>query len=843
MNIKINLALTNYLMDFFLLRQGTIAWSKEDLKKPAQQANKVFARPDVPKDAPPDLKDTHSNLVLDADGKRVTGSLLLSDVIGGGNSLSMSPAFPIVRAWLMFARLLMVPMVVVASFIPGWFALLPIVIGMLYYSMEHISEGFGKGFSILPQGGKAAWISRAMLLAVLYMTIVSPWWVRLMVWPWIPLMSAFHHMPRLRNLSGRTKMLKEQDVHFRRALTLSTSDVELDAAHIEARAMQVERTKKDKSPLFDYGFNATGFASAMGSKSSPDRGNTMKQTILDFFPGWVIFGAPGTGKTARVLRGFIKAIVTAVDAAGKKVAVGLLLLDNKAGQLVLEGMSSIQDFKMICPEDYTLPNGKVLKASIFAPIENLNAEQAAEMIAEILGGTGDSDKIWPDAGRRLATMAFIILEEAGRLHREGKLLPFTTLIPKKEKDENGKNHTVMKRCPLTAEDVKWTVMNALSLLADQGRVTAMGYLIPDRELERNPHLLMAAEYLNGEYPSLSDNTRTSIQMTATTWGTKMIANRYMRTWMNAEHGVQIEDCLKGQHMGLMVPFVRYGIPGQVCEKLAKYRLFRAVQIRGDKWNEVVGQTAAVIIEDEFALNAGNGEQLAHIIPIARSLGLGYVGTVQSITELVARMGKERTMALLNNFPNVMTFRSNPETLEYMAERMGSIAKIVPCTKPEQIPVGIAYEQSCVALAQTHNWDGNPDLYDQEYLENTSLSFNEGMSGPAAGNGPMGQLFQIENQLQAAMGVSKNSQSTGSSMSYKHVSPDKTGMRFIKGAKITLENGPLWVSADSDRFLNTPGWALVRMNRGEMGRYDLVTTTPIYTSDIFAVAPDAVKQAA
>ena len=80
--------------------------------------------------------------------------------------------------------------------------------------------------------------------------------------------------------------------------------------------------------------------------------------------------------------------------------------------------------------------------------------------------------------------------------------------------------------------------------------------------------------------------------------------------------------------------------------MVRARLYNFLKNRSSSWEE--GGTRAILMWDEFALGIGSGDMEANMLPIQRSLGLTSVFATQTITEVRARMGRERADALLDN---------------------------------------------------------------------------------------------------------------------------------------------------------------------------------------------------
>lgn len=845
-------------------RRDHLRITQADMDEATRQTNDLFHPPHVPKDIngqplPEDLADIYNPLIFDSHGKRVTGRLLLADSIGGSSLASPSPAWPILKSKFDTMRLALVPCFAVAAFTTpglgvaaiGSFALYKMGTGEGKTLTEAIKELRSGGFVNAVQTLAAIGFGTLLPLAIIMFTADTPVWFKLATWTWIPMLSAIL-APMARDDGGsREEALFQQDFHFRRIGVATSSYITEIKKAFEARWSQANRALKDKSPLMDLNLTAEGIFAQYGYMFAPDAGKKMVLTLNDLMPGAFIFGEPGTGKTAGVLRPVMDAWVLASIG-------GAVVFDNK-GDLQKEHIEAILNYRFISPEDFVTSSGRVIPASAFNPIEGMDAETMADLLVQAMAGEQSKDDEWSKGARDLCVNLGIILEFACK---------------RWPKNYKWHLHNIFKI--ITNENFMWEIINFLKNAKAGGG---------NEFIRTNPHLQLALDWVIGYYAGLADKTKSSLLMNIRGWANTLESNRSMSKWMKTDHGIMIEDSLRGDLMGIYCPKDVYGEAGTVIEKLCRWRLYRAIKARGSKWRdlpaemrsaysmELLAKEAALIkagvpaddydrqlldieigkqsvedlnraeglensprkhtfvlmLWDEMALGVGNGKQESDIMPVARSLGLATVAAAQSINQFFERMGTDRTRALLVNFPHLIVYRSDKETMSYTQEAMGYVGRI-HAAGPNDVPVGIGYLDSLNSIAQSHN-PGIAALYDQELLENTSVSTS---ISDRDGMDIAGRIAGMMNPSMA--------KKTSTSLSYKHVAPELAGMRFVNGGKVTITNKPLVDMEEIGRLLETPFHCFVQIQRGGVKRRDICVTTPIFANDIFA-ANDSQKKAA
>lgn len=843
-------------------RRDHLRITQADLDEATRLTNDLFDPPHVPKDIngeplPEDLADTYNPLIFDQHGKRVTGRLFLADLVGGSSLASPSPAWPILKSKFDTFRLGMVPCFAAAAFTSPGLGVAAIGAFALYKMATGEGKTFKETIHELRNGGlvnatkKLAAMGFGTLLpiALLLFTADTPLWFKLASWPWIPMLAAIL-APIARDDGGkRDDLLFMQDFHFRRIGVATSSYITEIKKAYEARWSQGQRALKDKSPIMDLNLTAEGLFAQYGYMFAPDAGKKMPLTLNDLMPGAFIFGEPGTGKTAGVIRPVMEAWV-------KASIGGAVVFDNK-GDLQKEHLELFMNYFFIAPEDFVTNSGRIIPATAFNPIEGMDAETLADLLVQAMAGEQAKDDEWSKGARDLVVNLGIILEFACKLW------------PKTYKWHL---HNVFKI--ITNETFLWETIN----LIKEPRVNAGNAYI-----QKHPHLQLAMDWVLGYYAGLADKTKSSLLMNIRGWANTLESNRNMAKWMKTDHGIMIEDSLRGDLMGIYCPKDVYGEAGTVIEKLCRWRLYRAIKARGSKWRELPAEkrsaysmellareaafikagvpadsyerqaldieigmqtcadlnaleglensprkhTFVLMLWDEMALGVGNGKQESDIMPVARSLGLATVAAAQSINQFFERMGTDRTRALLVNFPHLISYRSDKETMAYIQEAMGYVGRI-HAASPNDTPVGIGYLDSMNSIAQSHD-PRVAALYDQELLENTSVSYSV---SDRDGMDIAGQLAGVINPAMA--------KKTSTSLSYKYVSPELAPMRFINGGKVTITNKPLVDMEEVGRLLETPFHCFVQIQRGGVKRRDLCVTKPIFTTDIFKPDSGEVK---
>lgn len=390
----------------------------------------------------------------------------------------------------------------------------------------------------------------------------------------------------------------------------------------ELRRQQAEAANADKSAFIALG-NATGQFYYNHDPLAAQAGLTLGMSASDFSTHLVVFGATGTGKTAGVLRPVAKQWSEANGG-------GLLVLDGK-GDLPRE-MVSLPDFQLVTPE-----------TSELALLEGLIAEDVVDALASIGAGDQKMD-FWRASGEAMLRASAVLLENA----QDREIYPWTLSAL----------HQVINR-----EEYRRELIISFK---DH----------PDVETEGQ--IGQAVRYWLHEFDSLSPNTAGSVVGTVNSWINPILGHRDLINWSRASTGVDPSIVLQGGRVGVAVPAYKYGSAGVAVTALVKQRVYRAVRRRGSSWRNTPGQTALLMLIDEAQEVLSSADM--DMWPVARSLGLAGVIATQSVDELVARFGKDRALAMLNNFRSLISYKSSDLTVEYACKRAGSHLRLASSIK-------------------------------------------------------------------------------------------------------------------------------------------------------------------
>lgn len=769
----------------------------------ARAAN--LLRPDVPRAAftkegkrvpvPADLKDEFNPMYKDATGVLMASKLLLDDVADKPNT-TPSPAAPLIALREVWPILATVPFMPLAGL--HWSCSVAILGSYAFLAKTDNRSSFLGNLKYIALG--RSW-KEAVILGPLfaYLIFAAPGALASGV---LPLWMCWKAFAWLKNRNyqvdpkGRAKKLYGITQHLTRPGYATETDHE-DKMHTVARQEQVNAVVADKAPLVDIGATATGFYTGRGSLNSPDEGKNMVLSGTDLGPGMLVLGSSGTGKTYTVLIPFLKEIsrINKVAKAPEE-RHGMLVMDNK-GELPLIGCGIYEDYLLLSPEPVWDPaNQRLVPATPFNPIEGLNAEQAVKLLGDI--HEAETGSVWDMATMEKHLYTAIALECAKMLNIRS--------CPVISKEGVYQNRSVK---------VAWTLGRIEAYTkSDEDRQTIVYTLasIDSRAKEKNKpspvaqHPLMekAFKYFQENYNKLADNTKSSVNFTVSAWSMKTL-NRYMGAWWETETGVSIEDVFKGKAIGLYCPKSRYGLAGQLIESMVRQRLYNHLLSRGKGWEK--GGTRAMFVWDEFALGIGKGEMEANIAPIQRSLGMSSIFATQTITEAVARMGRERADAFLDNVgKNIICLASNEETYEFLSKKMGTYRGFTPSSRSKEAPVAIDF-YGTLRAKDLAGIDG-VEIYDQERLENKQTKAPKSMF-------THGMLPNFE-----AMRGMKDADKL-----YKNVRDEDAFIRYPDAGLLSMEEKRVFEASELARLLKFRFHAFCMVHRGGAPRFDVVHLGP------------------
>lgn len=378
-----------------------------------------------------------------------------------------------------------------------------------------------------------------------------------------------------------------------------------------ARTKQVEAAIKDQSTKIQLGIT-TGLLAQRRDPLAPSEGGlSFTLSVQDLSAHLGVLGATGTGKTSGVIRPLVRQWLEHDEG-------GLLVLDGK-GTLPLE-LAGREDYELISPEHTN-----------FNPVEQLNPDAVAETM-QALYGEDSGDRYWTDAAIQMIRHGAILLE---------------------------------------ASDKDYTLTNIEKvILSQEYRQEILAQVVDDKTPERQ---LASANYFIMELTAMPEKTRESIVNTVRVWLSNLTGHEKLGDWVKHAKGAQIEDCLTGKRIGLLLPEALYGRGGQLISMFALRRLYDAIKKRGDKWQQQEGQRRVFLIADEVQ-NIVSNNDLA-MLPIARSLGLSVCYSTQNVDGLYKRLKKEGALQLLGNLNNLISLPAKTkDSNEYLSERVGEVWK-------------------------------------------------------------------------------------------------------------------------------------------------------------------------
>lgn len=388
---------------------------------------------------------------------------------------------------------------------------------------------------------------------------------------------------------------------------------------------QLERAMAENSMFITLGTATDLFAERRDPYSPPKAGMPFGLSIADLSTHILALGQTGTGKTAAVIR-------PVVWQWQEAKAGGLLVLDGK-GQLPKE-LAGLPNYQVISPE-----------SSQFNAIQNLPPDEVADTLFQLFTSTkGNSGDVggneWEQFAREL-------------LRSTAKVLALMNA--------------------LEPAQWPWNLSSIYRLAFEAGSRDAAKALIENEHMHLLPgHLHRAYSSFMVRHMQKANETRSSIELNLETWLGTLINDQELGSWADCVDGVEIEDCLYGEKIGLALPDSQTGV---AISALAKRRFYTAIKRRGDGWKSE-GQEPVLLVVDE-AQDLVSHEELA-ILPKARSLGLCALYSTQGLDGLqVALKDEQATIMLLDQFRSVVSLQVGSDmTLNYVSQRLGTAPRVV-----------------------------------------------------------------------------------------------------------------------------------------------------------------------
>ncbi|KRE90838.1 hypothetical protein ASG87_01495 [Frateuria sp. Soil773] len=437
----------------------------------------------------------------------------------------------------------------------------------------------------------------------------------------------------------------------------------LPLKHIEGRAAQAKRASLDASPLIVYG-TAQGEFTGRGDAWAPDAGLPMQQSVNDIATHLLVLGSTGRGKTSSIIRPVVVAWI-------KSKVGGTLIMDGK-GSLALE-FAGLKNYLLVDPS---------IPGCIVGLYEGMTPSDVSRTLSQIFisDSTKGDSRMWADLGYDMCRHSAVVLR---------------ALVDMQEAEE-----TPAERCQW-----HWTLHNHLHVavmglagadaLADepskfedqaaaadadkfarkdskQTLQVFLDYLKANHPKGEEGLLAEARHYFLSQLPAQPANVRGSIFTTFSSWLTVVLGSEELLGWAQAEHGVKVEDCLHGRHVGINLPETRFGRSGSVATAFLKNRVFNEVRRRADgDWRKADPTAKPLLcVIDECQILLSDAEM--EISSISRQLGCYFVccsQTIESIRQTSTNTNK--TEAFLDSFQSFIVLKTSFQTIEWVSQRIGT----------------------------------------------------------------------------------------------------------------------------------------------------------------------------
>lgn len=396
-------------------------------------------------------------------------------------------------------------------------------------------------------------------------------------------------------------------VAFQGMLLAGDGDIVIETRRALARrTAQAERAATDNTPIWNIGTST----SQIGGISGADRGRTLALSARDLSTHLLVTGATGSGKTSGVLRP-----LAAWWAARRDV--GLLVMDGK-GDLPAEFDGKLPGFRLLVP-------GR-------DPVDLLAGLEPHD-ICVALSQNSDSSDYWSRAGAEVLYSAAVIAQAASN---QGAVKYNLITISRVMSETKFRAETCIALAKQLSDDQR-TLQRALSFFAGWD---------PDK-----------------------NNTQAGVLSTAQSWVNGILRHPSLLAWAaptREEAPINVADVLRGARYGIDVPEYRYGEAAGAVTALLRAQVYKDAKRRGGDKNKAYAPCLVLI--DEAALALGPLE--AQILPVARSLGLGFACVTQNIEQFSARFGESGARAMIDQFRSLIALTSSPGTQEYVRQRAG-----------------------------------------------------------------------------------------------------------------------------------------------------------------------------
>lgn len=709
-------------------------------------ARRVCERWDVPngRDVPADLRDVRGRFMLTADGHRVSGLLLDSEMQHGSDSPAVPlllAAFPVLAALapLLIGLLGSVGGVLVGAVLICLVTLTASAIGMLaafgaffvgfvlpqtggvnlvaiaraFHGSASSADAWGafgaQGHAAATSGGallgggavavffvvfalfglfsrnpiwrSAAWSLVAFAVLTVLDAAVGAVWPVLSGGSWWLVACALPLAFVFARYTARNLALMHQG-----NLASIASHAPLANAHIDARAQQAERAKADTSALIPLGVSR-GIFTAKGDPYAPDEGLPFVVSVADLDTHLFVTGSTGTGKTTAVLKPLAAHYLGWSSEASRERAAQAVDDQNVKITPVFRSAGGM-----------VVLDGKGALAGDFKGLRDYLLIEPGQSRLGLLEGLDPTDVVLAfttvNQPKSESGSSKFFTTAAGEMLRHFAV--FLRALVDFEIEQYGPGNPD-RTWRWTLHDLHSLGVNAQSKIPEivkdwDACITKIEK--GDPSAKKAGLLADAIEYLTLTLPGMDAETRSNTWATLQGWITPAMSNKDLLPWAHVEFGVSLDRVFRGGVVGINTPRFAYGPGGTLVQALVKQRLFVHIRRRASYDWKAASETPVLFLVDEAQEIVGAEDR--EMLPVARSLGAICVYATQNVENLINRLGgPDEARAFLDCFRNKISFASSHQTGQWIQHDLGQTMSLAP-----QMSGGyIAYTQNARAVAE------------------------------------------------------------------------------------------------------------------------------------------------
>lgn len=441
----------------------------------------------------------------------------------------------------------------------------------------------------------------------------------------------------------------------------------------------------------------------------------------------------------------------------------MMVLDGKA-KLATDLADSIDNYKVISPVDKTIEVGL---------IEGLDTE---DVVATILGlrKKAAADPFWDNTGETMLRSVCSILEAL----RDRKSSEYWTMT------------NISRAC--TDGDYR----DNLIRIVEQDIATE-----DEEDLDDKLSLLpFALRYFKGEFESFDEKLKGNIATTVNAWVSPVLGHRDLLRWAGSHTGVRVESVLEGARIGISVPGFKYGTAGDLISAFLKARVFRALKVRGDGWENMPGQTSVVMLMDEAQKLITS--QDVDMFDVGRGNGLRAICATQQLVSIENGLGDEKmAQTMLGNLLSVIAIMADSETIEHVSNKIGRIYR-------RQSVEGEANGMNVKRMAES--------CFSTENNSTVKLDWYDSVGSPKGSSAGYGAIVMSKLNRKAEL-PDVHKAKEGGNGEPKVTSP----------FAFETELAPLMSEGEIEAWLRLPFTAICQVKRGNILRRDVVKLKPIF----------------